>query len=170
MCDPITAIAGAGLALGVGKAIVEHKAQNQAKAANDASALAALKIEDHELSLREVEERIAGNQQIDQATAAVLGAQGDVKANAAANGVTGMTVDMLLHDTERQGAAYKASVDANTEATVAQLERAKDEANANAQSRISSVLGANPLLTGLKIASTGLDFASLKIGSRPKGT
>ena len=81
-----------------------------------------------------------------------------------------MTVDMLLNDTTRQGAAYKQSVTDNTDATVAQLERAKDEAAANAQSRVNSVLGANPLVTGLKIAGAGLSFATAKIGSRPKGT
>jgi hypothetical protein len=170
VCDPLTAIAGIGLAVGVGSAVMEHNAQNQAAAANEQNALSALRIESHELSLREVEERIAGNQLEEQADAAVLEAVGDVNANAAANGVSGMTVDMLLHDVDRQGASYRDSVEQNTDTVIAQLEREKAAALVGARNRITSVPRANPLATGLKIAGAGLDFASMKIGQKPKGT
>lgn len=170
MCDPLTATVAAATVLKIGSTIVESKAQNkQADAVKD-SALDALKIQDHELSLSEVQQRIAGGQQIEQANQDVVAATGDVNASAAARGVGGMTTDLLLNDVLRQGSAYRDSVRTQTDANIAQTERQKDAAFAEAQARINGAPKANPFATALKIGSSVLDFASYKIGNKPKGT
>lgn len=170
MCDLVTGIAAASAGIKIFGAVADHKAQNDAYAANREATLDALKIKNHELSLREVEERIAGAQQIEQGGLQVLDAKGDASASAASRGVKGLSIDLLLQDLDRQGVVYAGSVDQNTNAAVAQLDREKDAALAEARGRINSQSKANPWATGLKIGSAGLEFASTKIGNKPKGT
>jgi uncharacterized protein YPO0396 len=169
MCDPVTAIAVTAATMKIGGALIENKAQNDQAAANKTSALDALKIQDNELSLRQVQERIAGKQQIEQGNAQVLSATGDVQSSAAARGVSGMTTDLLLGDVQAQGARYNDSVNQNTEATVSQLDRQKDAAYAEAQSRINSVPKANPWATAIKIGGAVVDYGSSRINMSPKG-
>lgn len=169
MCDPVTAIGVTAAVVKIGGAVVEHVAQNKNADAVKDSANAALALKDHELSIREVQERIAGSQQIDQGKRQTLDATGDVQASAAARGVGGMTVDLLLNDLTAQGARFTDSVNQNTNANVDQLEREKDAAKAEANSRIAGAPGANPFVTALKIGSAGLDYASTRINMSPKG-
>jgi hypothetical protein len=169
MCDPVTALVATSVALQVGGAVLGHNEQNQQADKTKSSALEALKLQDHELSLREVQERIAGKQQVDQGNREVQAASGDIATSAASRGVGGMSIDMLLGDVAAQGGRYKTSVEQNTNASVDQLEREKDQARAEAQSRINGTPRANPLATGLKIGGAVLDgLTTLKI-NRPKG-
>lgn len=167
MCDPVTAIAGASLLIGAGSAIVEHKAQNKQAKAVQASALESLKLQDHELSLREVQEKLAGAQQIGQAQGEVQAASGDVSASAASRGISGLSLDLLLGDVQAQGARYTDSVNRNTETSVSSLERGKDEALAEANARIAGAQPASKLATGLKIGAAGLNaYTNLKIARK----
>lgn len=171
MCDPVSAtIAAVGTALKIGGTVAEASAQNQASNANRESATAALRLKDNELSLRELQEKIAGGQKLEQATRDTTAAAGDTTATAAANGVGGVTVDLLLKDIQAQGSRYADSVNDNTDATVSQLELEKRGAQAEAQSRINSVPRANPFMTALKIGAAGLDLAGQYQASKPKVT
>jgi hypothetical protein len=168
MCDPVSATAAIGLALNVGSAVLDHKAQNKQANAVKASALESLKLQNNELSIREVQERIAGAQQIEQGNREVQAASGDIKASAAARGIGGLSLDLLLGDVVAQGARFKTSVDQNTEASVSQLERGKDEALAEAHARIAGAPKASNLATGLKIGAAGLNaYTQFKINRKP---
>jgi hypothetical protein len=171
MCDPVTAIAGAGLVLGVGKAVVEHKAQNKASETNKQLALESLKLQDHELSVEEVQAKLAGQQQDVQADQEVQAAQGDISTSAASRGVGGASIDLLLNDAQAQGARFKTSVGTNTDAQVGALDRQKDAALDEAKARIAGVPKASLIETGLKIGGSVLDAATLKIArtNRAKG-
>lgn len=167
MCDPLTGIAAAGLLLGAGGAVAEHNAQNKQSKAVAASALESLRLQDHELSLREVQEKIAGSQQLEQGNREVQDATGDIQASAASRGVGGLSIDLLLNDVLAQGARFKTSVEANTAASVDQLEREKDFASAEARARIAGAPAASKLATGLKIGAAGLNaYTQLKINRK----
>lgn len=164
MCDPVTATVVAGAGLQIGGAIAEHKAQNKQAAAVREAALGALKIQDHELSLQEVQQRIAGAQQIDQGNREVDAASGDINASAASRGVGGASIDLLLNDVQAQGARYKSSVEQNVDAAREQIGSQKDAALAEAQARIAGAPKASMLATGLKIGSAGVNaYSTLKI-------
>lgn len=171
MCvDPVTGLAIASTAVKIGGDLLDHTAQNKAHDANERAANDALKVQDHELSLQEVQQRIAGKQQIAQGDAQVLSATGDLQASAASRGIAGgMTMDLLAGDIQAQGSRYTASVDQNTEASVAQTENEKAAAYATAQSRINGVPGANPFATAMKIGGALVDYSSSRINMSPKG-
>jgi hypothetical protein len=165
MCDPVSAtIAATTAAIKIGGAIADHKAQNKQASAVQAAALDSMRIQDHELSLQEVQSRIAGSQQVDQGNREVQAASGDVAASAATRGVGGMSIDLLLNDVLAQGARFKTSVDQNTDAQVQQVDSQKDAALAEARGRIAGAPKASMLATGLKIGAAGLDaYNTLKI-------
>jgi hypothetical protein len=167
MCDPVSAIAVTSLALSTGSAILDHKAQNKQANAVKASALESLKLQNHELSIREVQERIAGSQQLEQADLEVASARGDISTSAASRGLGGLSLDLLLGDAVAQGARYKTSVNQNTAASVAQLQRGKDEALAEANARIAGAPKASTLATGLKIGAGALNaYSQFKINRK----
>lgn len=168
MCDPLSVAVIGSTILTVGSDVLEANAQNKQAKAQKQAALQALKVQDHELSIEEVEARLAGAQQKGQATQEVQAAAGDVRASAAARGVGGATIDLLLNDVQAQGERYKESVDLNTSAQTGSLERQKDQALAETRLRLAGAQGANPLATGLKIGGDLLDGASLFIGRRNK--
>lgn len=168
MCNPVVAIAAADFGIKAVGAVMEHKAQNKAADANKQAALASLKLQDHELSIEEVQARLAGAQQQVQGDEQVRAAEGDISQSAAARGVGGASIDLLLNDVQAQGARFKTSVQQNTDAQVASLDRQKDEALAEAQARIAGVPKANPLMTGLKIGGAAADAASIYIGRNNK--
>jgi hypothetical protein len=168
MCDPLSAAVVVGTGLSIYGDVQEHKAQSAQAKANKAAALAALRLQDHELSIEEVQSRIAGTQQIEQGDQAVRDAAGEAQASAAARGVGGVSIDLLLDNVQAQGARFRESVQQNTDAQAAALERQKDAALAEAQARIAGVSPASALTTGLKIGSDIVNGATLLIGRNNK--
>lgn len=164
MCEPVTAMVAASAALQIGGAVLEHKQQKKQSNAVRASALESLKLQNEELSLRQVQEKLAGAQAIEQGNLEVASAGGDIKASAASRGVGGLSIDLLLNDVLAQGARYKSSVDQNVDASVGALDRDKDAALAEANARIAGAPAPSNLATGLKIGKAGVDaYTNLKI-------
>lgn len=164
MCDPVTAIVATSAALQIGGAVLDHKKEKKQSNAVRASALESLKLQNEELSLRQVQEKLAGAQAIEQGNLEVGAASGDITASAASRGVGGLSIDLLLNDVLAQGARFKTSVDQNTDASVSALDRDKDAAAAEANARIAGAPGPSALATGLKIGSAGVNaYTNLKI-------
>lgn len=168
MCNPVVAAAAivADVGMKIGGAIVEHKAQNKAAAENEKLALESLRLQDHELSLEEVQTRLAGRQQEVQGEQATQAAEGDISQSAAARGVGGVSIDLLLQDAQAQGARFKTGVQRQTDAEAEAITRQKDTALEEAKARIAGVPKASGLATGLKIGGAAADAASYYIKRR----
>lgn len=158
MCDPVTAtVAGVTAVVEGASAIAEHKAQKKQYKQNEKSAMQSLRIQQNDLSRRQIDETTSAGMDKVEAGRQAAETAGLVRASAAEAGVAGSSVDLLLQDNQRDLAAYNASVDQNLVVTVDQLERMKTGAAAEAQARINSVAKPSGLLTGLRIGSAVLN-------------
>ncbi len=171
MCiDPATAVTVAGTAVKIGSEIFGADAQNDAAKANARSAREALRIGEQSLDLRTKQEVAAGSQEVQDVATQAGQAQSDVRASAAAGGVGGMTVDLLLQQIDAEkGLATQRSED-QTAANLAQIESERLGLRAGAQSRINAMPQANPFATGLRIGGHVTDFFDARISNKPKGT
>ena len=169
MCDPVTVTAVAGTALSIAGAVADHQAQNKRSRAVKTEAAKTLATDNRQIALRELQEGIAGRQESGLINAEVTTATGATAADAASRGVGGMTVDLLLKDIERQGAAARGAVEDQVTANTQQLGVERERAQANYQSRINGAPPANPFTTLLRIGGAGVDAASFKIGNKPRG-
>lgn len=167
MCEPATIIAGAGLALGAGSAIAQHKAQANAAKANKQAAMEAMTENWRALSLQEVQAEESTSQSILQVERDSRVAAGLARVSAAEAGVEGASVEALLADFGRSEGEFKVIARKNLEAEIDQLQEQKRGATATAQSRIAAVPNPNPFALGLQIGATALDFASSRIKSKP---
>lgn len=170
MCDPVTAATVGGLALKIGGEVLGYGAQKDASRANARSATEALKITNQGLDLRAQQEVAAGGQEIYGVTQQADQAGSDVRASAAAGGVGGMTVDLLLQTIEAEQGLATQRIEDQTAANLRQIELERAGARAQTQSRINSMPGPNPLASALRIGGYGIDFLDARIGAKPKGT
>lgn len=130
--------------------------------------MADLRIQNHDLSARESEERQAAAAEIEEGQRQARQASSEVRVSAAEAGVAGMSVDALLGDIERDQAVHQSSVTDNLTISIDQLQRMRMGASADTANRVRSVPSASPWLTGLKIAGAGLDLAAGLKARKPK--
>lgn len=167
MCDPITAslvIAGVGAVAKIGGDIASANAQNDHAKAVKAEAITAEQNTDYDLSIQSIQEKIAGAQKLAAGDRQAATVEGQTRAGAAGAGVGGMTVDLLLSSEERQKYMYDDSITQQTAANVDQINREKDAAYAERQSRIAGAPPANPWATALKIGGDVAGSAAQIIG------
>lgn len=168
MCDPTT-IAVASFGLNAAGTIASYKAQQGEAAAARASATNSLKLNYQALGARELEEVQAATQEKANISRAAATAQGSAQAGAAASGVSGVSVDLLLGDLEREGGEARDSVQQNLESSIAQLERQKLGARANAQSQINGSPSPSFIPSALRLASAGLEtYSDLRLRQPPR--
>lgn len=159
MCEP-TSLAIASFALTAGGAVaneVGNRKQQKAvtKAANEsyADTLA-------DLVARSGEEGLAASLQRDQNNRDVSSARASATTSAAAAGLTGKSIDLLLNDFDAAGGDANAAVDRNRDARLRQIERQKDQAATYRDNQIVSAPQANPFLTALEIGGAGVNLAT----------
>ena len=153
MCDPIS--------LGIGVAAAGLKAYGQAKrsAANEKAAKAAFVAEGQALVARRAEETIAGRQRIEQTGREIEAIKSRALTQAAAGSVTGISVELLRGEFEREKGETFAAMQENIRMVRRQIGRELRGAEARRESRIAAVPGPNYLALGINIASqvqTGL--------------
>jgi len=166
MCEPATIIGGIALASQIAGAIGEHKAQNKAAEENKVEALKSLRLTERDISARQSEEQKSFAGAINESEGQLQEATGQARTSASEAGVSGMSVDLLLGDLDRQGADYKQSLRDQMVISIDQLQRMKSGATAQAQSRINQVPRANPFATGLRIGGAVTSFAGQQLNSR----
>jgi hypothetical protein len=167
VCDPISIIEGASLAIEIGSSVAGASAQNKASKANKAAAQQAMQDTWKDISLREVQEQDATGQTIMQADRQARSADAVARVSAGEAGVAGASVDALVGDISAQASAFKMTQERNLDMTITQLQREKVGAKSAAQSRINAVPKANPFATGLQIASAGVNFANTLVSRKP---
>jgi len=167
VCDPVTIIAGASLAIEAGSSIAGASAQNKASKANKAAAQQAMQDTWKDISLREVQEQDATSLTIMQADRQARSADAVARVSAGEAGVSGASVDALIGDISAQASTFKVTQERNLDMTISQLQREKVSAKNVAQNRINAVPRANPFATGLQIASAGVTFADKIVSRKP---
>jgi hypothetical protein len=159
----------AASALKIGSAIAGHSAQAKAAKANKAAANLAFQNDVLQINTRENQEQDAATQTILSADRQARSVDARARVAAGAAGVAGASVDALLADIERDKLSFGATTNRNLGLTIQQLEEQKVGAAATRDNRIASTPAPNPLLTGLQIASAGLDFGTFAYDkTRPK--
>ena len=166
MCDPISVIAGANLAVQAGSAIVNHRAQAQQSRAVSAAADKSAIQQIGQVNLREVQEKTATAQSISQADRQARIADAEARVSAGEGGVSGASVDALLGDIQRKDLEYRTTANENLNMTLDQLEQEKLGIRAQAQNIKAGTPFPSSLATGLQIAGAGLNYGSLLIQRR----
>ena len=168
MCEPTTIAAVALTTVEVGSAVVKHKAQNKAADANAVAANESAEMQQRALTRRLLEERIASGQDVQAGERQSASAISIARLSALESGVQGASVDAQQQQLEGDLGRFKDSVAQNLGATEAQIADQRLGVDAERRARINGVPGANPFLTGLTIAGSGLDlYTNLKSNKPP---
>jgi len=157
------------------------EARNQQIAANNALVEQAYNNQVNQSNLKQQQEDVQASQKINQANIQTLQAEARARVSAGESGVSGVSVDALMADFERQDAVYRDSVRYNRELNALQsrtdLESVRAQATGRAQAIQpyipSPVEGNNWWATGLTIAQqnaqawsgVGLTFGNLGLGT-----
>lgn len=168
MCEPTT-LAFATFALAAGTEIAKSEGAKKERKQGTQAANRAYEATIEDLNARLEEERLAAATQVDQAGVDSESARGTARASAAAAGIQGKSVDLLIKDIDRSEAVYRDSVDDNLISTEAQIGRLKDQAGVNRDNQIAALPSYNPFLGGLRIASTVAQPALSQRSRLPKG-
>jgi len=166
MCDPISlgiGLAGAGLS-----ALSAHKRSKQ----NEAEARKAFVKQHQALTARKAEETIAGEQRIEQTGREIEQVKSRALTQAAEGQVSGISVDLLMGEFEREKGETFAAMEENIRLVRKQIGREIGGAEARRESRIAAVPGPNYLALGINIASqvnTGLAEKDARNFARGEG-
>lgn len=168
MCDVVTALAATSFIVDTAGKITQHRGQQQqadkTRAAADASAREGIS----QISLRQNQEQDAAAQSILQADRQARMADAQARVSAGEAGVAGASVDAVLHDISQQDAEFRSATNTNLSNTMDQLDAEKRGIRVQAANQKSLVPYPTPLATGLSIAGSGLDMASLLIRRKTK--
>jgi len=170
VCDPASVLTVASVAIGIGGDIAKAGAQNKAAANNKAAALAAEHETLRDISLQEQQQQDAAGQTIMQTDRQARQADALASVSAGESGVAGASVDALISNLDADAARANEVTGRNLDMTIAQLQREKLGAAAEAQNRINSVQPANPFATILGIGGIGIDAANTIIRRKPGAT
>lgn len=153
MCEPTT-LAFATFALAAGSEIAKSEAAKgeRKKIRSQADAQYAQTAADLRARLAEEQKSAAGR--IAQATVRTDEAQGTAQASAAASGVSGRSIDLLLQDFDRENATFDTSIRENLSSVEGQIGRAQKQAALDRQFMIDSVPKYNPFLGALNLSNS----------------
>jgi len=168
MCDPVAGIMIASFAINVGSKIASANAQGKAAEANAEAARRAMHETWTDIGGMERELAMEATQGYFQLEKAENRKQAVLRANAGEASVTGISVEELSGDLERQAAELQLAQRRGYERDIEQLGREKISGRTIAQARIASVQGANPWLTALQIGGDTAATAAYFIQNPPQ--
>lgn len=169
MCEPTTIAAVAMTAVEVGGAVIKHKAQNKAHDATETAANDSAELQQRALSQRLIQERIASGQDVMAGERQATSAISIARLAALESGVAGYSVDAQTHQIEGDLGRFKDSVEQNLGVTELQIDQQRGGVEAERKARISGVPEANPFLTALTIAGSGVNlYNNIKSTKPPK--
>lgn len=162
----LTAIALSSFALQAGSAVAGHIAQNKRRNAVEDAANANYLSTLGDISARVGEETNKATLAIDRAGVQTSTAKGAAKASAAASGVQGRSIDLLLQDFDKDRLEHRTSVQRNLSAVRRQADRRIQAADAARQSQIAGVPAASPFATGLELGAAAVNTGNLLLRNR----
>jgi hypothetical protein len=166
-------LAGVQAALTIGGAVANHVSQDKGTRAAEEATRQALRLQRQDLSIRAAEEQQAASQARALAERQATFAQGSARASAASAGVRGASVDAVAGDISGDLARTYDSIDFNLVASLDQIQRARESAEVEAQSRLNGIKAERPSMinTLLRAGGGALDAYSLyKRYSSPPGS
>lgn len=164
MCDA-TAIVTSAVA--IGSTIVGSNEQKKLDNKNKKNAGAALQMNNRDISMRALQERIAIAQEREQLNAQAAEVTGLTKVSAAAGGVGGMTVDMLLQDVNNRRLGAQDSLTQQVDATLAGLDRERSGALVSSRNQANMTAGPNPWAAGIRIGGSLADSYAGYLSRKP---
>lgn len=153
-------LAGAQLAIGIGKSIAGHQGQKKQYFENKKAALRNLMLTNKDLTIQSIEREIAQRQQESEAELSLMQSLGTSRAAAAASGVTGASIEAIDQSIVGDFGRFRDTTAFNLEITMDQIERMREAAGAQALDQIRQVQRPSLLNTALNIGSTVVNFAS----------
>lgn len=160
-------LAAAQAAVSIGSAIMDHKAQDKAHDANRTAAQRALRLKRQDISIRGIEERDAAGDRIQEAYRQAAERSSMARVSAIEAGVGGQSAEDVLGDITGDASRYATSVRRNLVVTLDQLQRIREGAAAEAESRINSVPRASLAATALRVFGGVTDAATFYRGGKP---
>ena len=157
MCDATAIVSSA---ISIGASLVAQNEQNKQNDKNKKAANAALQMSNRDISIRALQERLAVAQEKEQLNAQAKEITGLTNVSAAAGGVGGMTVDMLLQDVENRRLGAQDSLSQQLDATLAGLDRERSGALISSRNQANRTSAANPWATGIRIAGGVADASA----------
>lgn len=162
-------IAAAMAALEIGQAVAGHSAQNKQHKANETASNEAALESQRALNQRLLEERLAESQDIQAGERQAVSAASLAKLSAVSGGVAGNSVNMEQQAIEGDLGRFKDTAAQNLGLVELQIDRQRAGVEAERQARISGVPGANPYLTALTIAGSGVNlYGNIQSTKPPK--
>jgi hypothetical protein len=160
------------LSFGVGaaQAVVQYSAQRKMASQNATSAEKSWKINQEQITRRELQEADALAQKQREQNLAEAEAQSETAVSAAAAGISGISVDNLMADVSRRAATNRQTAQDNTDMLVSQLKLQRKGVNAQAQSQINSVASPSPLSLIAGIGSAGVSGFNSYVGAKNRMT
>lgn len=144
MCGPLAA-GIASFAVSAVSTVANYAAQrNEAKAVEE-SAIAAHKLEQNQLSKRQMQEQDALVQKQRMQAIEEAQAKAETVQSAASGGISGISLDNLVADVSRRAATNRQTEEINTRNIVGQLAMEKKGVTAQAKSRINSSPAPSPI-------------------------
>lgn len=160
-------LAGAQLAIGIGKSIAGHEGQRKQYFENKRMALKNLQFTNQDLTIQSIEREIAMRQQTDQAGLATQQALATSRAAAAASGITGASVEAIDQSLIGDLGRFRDTTAFNFELTLDQIERLREQAGFQALDQIRQVQKPSLLNTALRIGGQIANSAAAYKASLP---
>lgn len=126
-------------------AVASFAAQSAESAANARNAIEQNKIDQRQLTLRQIQENAAAAQKKQAQNVQEAEVKAEATVAQVSKGVTGLSVENLLNDVTRKAARNQTTISENARMAVVQIQEGKKAATVRAQSRIDSVPPPNPL-------------------------
>lgn len=164
MCDPASMTVAA---LSIATTVTQVDAQRSQNFQNKKASRDALKVNNRDISVRALQEKIAAAQEAQALNLQAAEAASLTEVSAAGGNVGGMTVDMLLQDTENTRLAGLDRLNEQTAATLAGLDRERSGALATSRNRAAQTSAPNPFATGIRIGAGVTDAYVLNRSMRP---
>jgi len=167
---PAAILAGVQAAVSIGGAITGHAARQREADRSEEATRQALRLQSRDLTIRGIEEVQAAAQARSQAERQAQVATGSAQVSAASAGVRGASVDALVSDISGDLGRVYQSIDFNTVTALDQIQRMREGAELEAQSRLNSIERPSLLQTLLRVGAGGLDaYSTYQRFARPVG-
>lgn len=156
MCTPL-ALGIASFAVGAAQNVAQFVGQRQQSKANEAAARDAWRIDQNQITKRQMQEENALRQKQEAQNIEEAEVRASAAVGAIQGGVSGISVDNIIADIGRQASRNRLTEEENYRMVASQLQTQRQQVSANAITRINSVPRPSPLSLVAGIAGNALD-------------
>lgn len=156
MCTPF-ALGLASFAVGAVQSVAQFVGQRQQAKANEAAAKEAWRIDQNQITKRQMQEEDALRQKQEAQNIEEAQVKASAAVGAIQGGVSGISVDNIIADVGRQASRNRVTEEENYRMVASQLQTQRQKVSADAQSRINSVPRPSALSLVAGIAGSAIE-------------